>query len=262
LSIKEILQQVKDGRLSIDEAASRLAKPYVVEVEEFARLDIERQMRRGVPEVILAEDKSPSELLRIVREVAGHAGIAVVTRVGGEHLKALRRLKGRGFEVEESSRGRTLLVRRRGFKPKATGGHVAILTGGTSDIPVAEEAKLVAEAMGCKVSAAYDVGVAGLHRLIPPLRKMVEEKVDAYVVVAGMEGALPSVVAGLVDAPVIGVPTSTGYGHGGRGEGALSTMLQSCTLGLATVNIDNGVGGGAFAALIANRMAEARRSKG
>jgi len=130
---------------------------------------------------------------------------------------------------------------------------VGLLTAGTADIPVAEEAALVIEHMGCRVERAYDVGVAGLHRLTEPLARLVEAEVDVLVVVAGMEGALPSVVAGLVDVPVIGVPTSTGYGLGGDGTAALYAMLQSCSPGLVVVNIDNGVGAGAAAALIARR---------
>lgn len=132
-----------------------------------------------------------------------------------------------------------------------------MITAGTADIPVATEAKVAAEEMGCKVLTAFDVGVAGIHRLFGPLKRMIEEGVDAIIVVAGMEGALPSVVASLVDVPVIGVPTSVGYGLGRDGIGALTAMLQSCSLGLAVVNIDGGVAAGVFAALIANRAAKA-----
>ena len=132
---------------------------------------------------------------------------------------------------------------------------MGILTAGTADIPVAEEAKTVLEEMGYEVLAEYDVGVAGVHRLFPSLRKMLENDVKVLIVVAGMEGALPSLVASLVDVPVIGVPTSTGYGIGGGGVGALISMLQSCSLGLVVVNIDNGVGAGIAAALIADTKA-------
>jgi pyridinium-3,5-biscarboxylic acid mononucleotide synthase len=128
-----------------------------------------------------------------------------------------------------------------------------VLTAGTSDIPIAEEAVLVARQMGCRIERGYDVGVAGVHRLLEPLLRMVEARADVVVVVAGMEGALPSVVAGLVDVPVIGVPTSTGYGFGGDGTAALCSILQSCSPGLVAVNIDNGVGAGAAAALIARQ---------
>jgi hypothetical protein len=137
-----------------------------------------------------------------------------------------------------------------------------VLTAGTSDIPAAEEAALICREMGCEVHTVYDVGVAGLHRLWEPLRLLLEEaEVDVLIVAAGMDGALPSVVSGLVDVPVVGLPTSIGYGLGGKGEAALLSMLQTCSPGMAVVNIDNGVGAGAMAGLIANRMAAARRGR-
>jgi hypothetical protein len=138
---------------------------------------------------------------------------------------------------------------------------VGVLTAGTSDVPVAEEAALLCREMGCTVYTAYDVGVAGLHRLFEPLRLMLDEaQVDVLIVVAGMDGALPSVVAGLVDVPVVGLPTSIGYGVGGGGMAALYSMLQTCAPGLSVVNIDNGIGAGAVAGLIANRAAAARQA--
>ncbi len=135
------------------------------------------------------------------------------------------------------------------------------MAAGTSDIPVAEEARIVAEEMGCEVMTAYDVGVAGIHRLFLPLKGMIEKDVDTIIVVAGREGALPTVVAGIVDIPIIAVPTSIGYGLGEKGVSALTAMLQACSLGLAVVNIDNGVAAGTIASLIANRIAEARQNK-
>jgi pyridinium-3,5-biscarboxylic acid mononucleotide synthase len=139
-----------------------------------------------------------------------------------------------------------------------TGGQVGVISAGTSDIPVAQEAALIAEEMGCEVTCIYDVGVAGLHRLLDPLRNLLSKEVDAIIVAAGMDGALPSVVAGLVPVPVIGLPTSIGYGMGGKGVAALLSMLQTCAPGLSVVNIDNGVGAGITAAMIANRVARAR----
>ena len=136
---------------------------------------------------------------------------------------------------------------------------IGILTAGTSDIQVAEEARIIVEEMGCRVITAYDVGVTGIHRLIPPLKEMIAGDVDVLIVVAGREGALPTVVAGMVDLPVIAVPTSVGYGLGEKGISALIAMLQSCSLGLAVVNIDGGVAAGAIAAMIANRIAKFKR---
>ena len=167
----------------------------------------------------------------------------------------------RSFRVQRNSIGRTVVVKKKGANPKESGGKIAILAAGTSDIPTAEEARVTAEVMGCKVLAHYDVGIAGIHRLLEPLKEVLDDNVSAVVVVAGMEGALPSVVRGLVTVPVIGVPTSTGYGYGGHGQAALMTMLQSCAPGLTVVNIDNGFGAGATAALVANQVALARTSK-
>jgi NCAIR mutase (PurE)-related protein len=158
--------------------------------------------------------------------------------------------------------GYTLALRRPGADVPPNGGQVGILSAGTSDIPVAEEAAALCCEMGCAVQRAYDVGVAGLHRLFEPLQAMLAAPVDAIIVAAGMDGALPSVVAGLVDVPVIGLPTSVGYGLGGGGLGALTSMLQTCSPGLAVVNIDNGIGAGAMAGLIAARAGAARGNRG
>jgi len=151
-----------------------------------------------------------------------------------------------------------MVIARPGVDRPSRGGIVGILSAGTSDIPVASEAGIIAAEMGATVLEAWDVGVAGLHRLVEPLERFAANRVDVIIVAAGMDGALPSVVAGLVDVPVIGLPTSIGYGLGAGGVGALTTMLQSCAPGLAVVNIDNGIGAGSTAALIANRAASSR----
>jgi NCAIR mutase (PurE)-related protein len=150
-------------------------------------------------------------------------------------------------------------VRREGFRPEPVGGKVGLLTAGTSDVPAADEARMVIEACGMEARLEADLGVAGLHRFMGPLSAILEWGADVIVVAAGMDGVLPGLVAGLIDVPVIGLPVSTGYGHGGAGEAALGTMLQSCSTGLVVVNIDNGVGAGAAAALIAARAAHGRR---
>jgi NCAIR mutase (PurE)-related protein len=149
-------------------------------------------------------------------------------------------------------------VLRAGFMPETLDGKVGLLTAGTSDVGVADEARMVIEACGLKTELAADLGVAGLHRFVGPLASILEWGADVLIVAAGMDGVLPGLVAGLIDLPVIGLPVSTGYGHGGAGEAALGTMLQSCSTGLVTVNIDNGVGAGAAAVLIAARIASAR----
>ena len=167
--------------------------------------------------------------------------------------------KVRDSKVEYLERSRMILVKSRKFKVRSTGGKVGILTAGTSDIPVAEEAQTIAQEMGCETRAYHDVGVAGLHRLFEPLKQLLKWDADVILVVAGREGALPTVVTGLVDVPVVGVPTSRSYGFGEKGLAALASMLQSCSLGMSVVNIDGGVGAGAVAAMIANRVAQARK---
>lgn len=231
------------------------------ELENRARPDFRREGRKGVPEVILAEGKPLDDVLEITRRFVEDTGRALLSRVSQGLLGQLRQsFPCHSIEVYGGAR---MVVVRSPDKPVVrTGGKIGIITAGTSDIPVAEEARVLAQEMGCEVLTAFDVGVAGVHRVFQPLRAMLEAPVDAIIVVAGMDGALPSVVAGLVDVPVIGLPTSTGYGLGGRGVAALLSMLQTCSPGLTVVNIDNGVGAGATAALIANRMAKLRAASG
>lgn len=221
------------------------------------RADVDREDRKGVPEVILADAKTGPYLLVAVRALLDGRGRAIVSRVTPEHRDLLRRELAEAT-IEEYGLGRTLVVRTPSFAPVEPGGRVGVIAAGTSDVPVAEEAAVVAREMGCEVLSAYDVGVAGIHRLFGPLRAMLERRLDVAITAAGMDGALPSVVAGLVDVPVIGLPVSVGYGFGGQGVAALMSMLQTCAPGLAVVNVDNGVGAGATAGLIARRAAEAR----
>ena len=224
------------------------------------RPDFWREDRKGVPEVILAEGKDEQQVLEIAEAFLSARGRAIVSRVS---LGLLQRLQERFGEhkIEVSRSARVVVLRKPEARPLQTGGKVGVITAGTSDVPVAEEARVMAEEMGCETLAIYDVGVAGIHRLFEPLKAMLEASVDAVVVAAGMDGALPSVVAGLVNVPVIGLPTSTGYGLGGKGVAALLSMLQTCSPGLVVVNIDNGVGAGATAAMIANRVAAARAAQ-
>jgi len=227
-------------------------------LESFAKLDHYRRERTGIPEAVLAEGKKPEQVLELVSALARRAGVALATRVTAEVAEMIRSQLKDQLQVRYHQTGRALVVTINDVLPIPTGGVIAVLAAGTSDIPVAEEARVTAETMGCKVLTFYDVGVAGIHRLVAPLEMIHKEEVSAVVAVAGMEGALPTVVRGLVAVPVIGVPTSVGYGYGGKGEGALMTMLQSCAPGLTVVNIDNGFGAGATAALIANHVAAAR----
>jgi len=231
-------------------------------LEQFANLDLVRSARTGIPEVVLAERKSPAQTVTIVERLLSALGRALVSRVPPETLAALEQTIGGEATWTRYAEGRTLALHRPGFEVAPNGGRVGVLTAGTSDISVAEEALALCREMGCEVLRAYDVGVAGLHRLFEPLRAMLAAPVDALIVAAGMDGALPSVVAGLVDVPVVGLPTSVGYGMGGGGMAALSSMLQTCAPGLAVVNIDNGIGAGAMAGLIAARAGLARKRQG
>jgi hypothetical protein len=230
------------------------------------QVDPHRQARKGVPEVVYAAGKTPRLTLTAVRELLERqpAGRVLVSRATSEVVDLLRgELEPHGATVLGAPNGGTVLVTRAGASdaPVETGGVVAMLTAGASDAPAADEAAWVAREMGCRIVRADDVGVAGLHRLEAPLRALRDAAADVVIVVAGMDGALPSVVAGLVDVPVIGLPTSVGYGLGGGGIAALLSMLQTCAPGLVVVNIDNGVGAGATAALIANRVAAEKKKQ-
>lgn len=227
-----------------------------------ARPDFGRRVRKGVPEVVIADRKTAEQALDIVRRFLETTGRAILSRVPAELEARLRAEFQDQVDMEWLPEPRAAVLSRPDTQPPQTGGRVGVITAGTSDIPWAEEAALLCREMGCEVHTAYDVGVAGIHRLWEPLQSLLDEaQVDVFIVAAGMDGALPSVVSGLVDVPVIGLPTSIGYGMGGKGEAALLSMLQTCAPGMAVVNIDNGIGAGAIAGLIANRAAAARCSR-
>ena len=230
------------------------------ESTDTARPDFRRQARKGVPEVIMCERKTVEQSIEITERFYEATGRAILSRVPPELETRLAAEFGDRAEIEWLPAPRAAVLRRPGSKPPQTGGSVGVLSAGTSDVPWAEEAALMCREMGCHVSTVFDVGVAGIHRLWEPLEKLLDaDKVDVLIVAAGMDGALPSVVSGLVDVPIIGLPTSVGYGLGGKGEAALLSMLQTCAPGMAVVNIDNGIGAGAMAGIIANRMAAARQ---
>jgi NCAIR mutase (PurE)-related protein len=225
----------------------------------FVRVDANRVLRAGIPEVVFAGNKTGGQVADALRRLVEASGRALASRVPSEDVSAIKRALEPVISVDAHPLARAVVASRAGTERPKRGGIVGILSAGTSDVPVAAEASLVAAEMGANVLEAWDVGVAGLHRLVSPLEQFAAAGVDVVVVAAGMDGALPSVVAGLIDVPVIGLPTSVGYGLGGGGVGALTTMLQSCAPGLVVVNIDNGIGAGSTAALIANRAASGRR---
>jgi NCAIR mutase (PurE)-related protein len=257
-----VSQLLVQGGIQISEVMTLRSSPssgsHMESLDE-AHLDVGRERRRGIPEVILAENKTDAQVLSIARAFIRRNGRALISRM---RPALFERVRDEFAECEVILREAACAaaIYQHNSSPQKTGGRIGLISAGTSDIPVAEEARLVAEAMGCQVEVIYDVGVAGLHRLLGPLQALLKVGVDAIIVAAGMDGALPSVVSGLVDVPVIGLPTSVGYGLGGKGIGALLSMLQTCAPGLAVVNIDNGVGAGATAALIANKVAQARQA--
>lgn len=249
MNAREVLEKLSRGEMDIDKAERLLKLDYVERIGNHTVFDMSRECRNGIPEVIYAESKTPAKVADIVERVIAHKGILVLSRASEEHRAGIVKRIGQEGVIYRAD-ARMIIVDRRDCKQENIG-KIGVLTAGTSDIPVAEEAATIAEVMGCDVIRGYDVGVAGIHRLLEPLKDMIKHDVACVVVVAGMEGALPSVVAGMVGVPVIGVPTSIGYGLGAGGIGALTAMLQSCSPGLVVVNIDNGFNAGATAALIA-----------
>lgn len=258
--LRELLEKLTRGEISLDEAEKALKMLAIEEVGDLARLDIGREIRHGIPEVVIAEGKTPEDVAEIASKALAQKGRVIISRATKQHVEALKSVMAKDEFLHESRTGGTVVVKRKDLAARTTWGRVGIITAGTSDIPIAEEAEVMASEMGCEVTTIYDVGAAGVHRLFPPLKEMITKDVDVIVVVAGREGALPTLLAGMVDVPLIAVPTSFGYGLGGKGVGALMAMLQSCSLGLAVVNIDGGIPAGAVAALIANRAAKFRAS--
>ena len=248
--MKEILQKLINREISTETAEKMLKSMQIMELEDFAKIDVCRDIRTGVPEAVFAEGKENEEIVKIVMNCASY-GSVMVTRLQNEKFEAIKEdlkpLIDKGFKVEYNRRAKILMVKDHEVEKI---GKIGVITAGTSDIPVAEEARIVAEESGCEVLKSYDVGVAGIHRLFSQIRRMLESNVEVIIVVAGMEGALPSVVAGLVDVPVVGLPTSVGYGVGEGGFTALYAMLQSCAPGIGVVNIDNGYGAAIFALTI------------
>jgi NCAIR mutase (PurE)-related protein len=244
-SIRQLFDQVRKGKLTPDKAVSRL-RHMPFEDLGFAKVDHHRALRAGMPEVILGEGKTPSQVAGIFARLAKHGGNILATRATEEQFAAVKK-KVRAAEYRDLARA--VVLHR---DPTIYGkGVIAVVCAGTSDIPVAEEAVVTAELMGNEVRHFYDVGVAGIHRLLANREALTKARV--VIVCAGMEGALPSVVGGLVGVPVIAVPTSVGYGASFKGLAALLGMLNSCASNVSVVNIDNGFGAGYVASLI-NRL--------
>jgi len=244
-SIRKLFEQVQRGKLSPDDAVERL-RHLPFEDLGFAKVDHHRALRAGMPEVILGENKTPAQVAQIFSRLARHGGNVLATRASREQYAAVKK-KVRKAEYRELARAIVLQRDDRRYGK----GLIAVVSAGTSDIPVAEEAVVTAEVMGNDVVHLYDVGVAGIHRLLAHREALTRARV--IIVCAGMEGALPSVVGGLVGVPVIAVPTSIGYGAAFKGVAALLGMMNSCASNVSVVNIDNGFGAGYVASLI-NRL--------
>ena len=263
--IHEILQQFKEGKISEEDVLKVIKIDYLEKIDDLVNLDIFRKERKGIPEVIYAQSKSNEMILEIIQSYLKNKDFALISRIRDDQFEIIEKFvkSNPDLAVDMNKRGRIARIYNKNgcVSERNPDAKVGIITAGTSDIPIAEEAKMIVEAMGCTVYSSYDIGIAGFHRIFEPLKKMLLENVDVIIVIAGMEGTLPGVVSALVDIPVIGVPTSSGYGYKGNGEGALTTMLQSCSPGLSVVNIDNGFGAAACAALIALRAHKKKGSK-
>jgi len=247
--LRRLLEEVRSGDVAVEAAMAQL-KQLPFEDLGFANVDAHRAIRCGFPEVIFCEGKRTEDVLAIAERIASQGGDLLATRVSADTALVL---VDRFPDAEHHERARAVL-RKSCHRPHPPG-TILVISAGTSDIPVAEEARVTAEAMDNDVRTLFDVGVAGIHRLLDRRQMIMEASV--IVVVAGMEGALPSVVGGLVDSPVVAVPTSVGYGANFNGLAPLLTMLNSCAAGVAVVNIDNGFGAGYLASLI-NRVGERR----
>lgn len=245
--LMRLLDDLASGRVDAADAARELGGMSIGEVAHDgcvdARLDLNRGVRCGFPEVVFSQGKTPDQVARIVARLLEHTDVVLATRADTHHHAAALEVAADAVYHEPA---RLLVVDRR--EPSAGAGHIVVASGGTADLPVAEEAALCAELMGARVTRLYDVGVAGVHRALAHIDLLRDARV--VVAVAGMEGALPSLVAGLVDVPVVAVPTSVGYGANLGGFSALLTMLNSCAAGISVVNIDNGFG----AAMVATRI--------
>lgn len=286
--MRKILENLLKGEIDIDTCENLLKANTILELDEIAKFDDHREIRTGFPEAILAQGKEYFDLLAIIKRyfnnyntidnnsnkrVNGfndnHENSILITRLSKDVYNKLKNdleyLKDK-FILDYNAKAKILIIylksnsyQNRSFTNKNTEKNIdskkiGIITAGTSDVSVGEEAKIIVEQGKCEAITSYDIGVAGIHRLFPQIAKMMEVGVCAIIVCAGMEGTLPSVVAGLVDVPIIGVPTSVGYGIGGKGKTALYAMLQSCAPGIAVVNIDNGFGAAVFALTIAKNI--------
>jgi NCAIR mutase (PurE)-related protein len=266
MELKELLKKYKAGEISEEDLMRDLRLDHLETLEGRFKFDLARESRAGFPEAILALRKTPEDIAGIIKSVLPKKSKIFVTRLDPDKMQRIRGLLEAEGGIDEATQLEYhecsgLLVAKRNPDTADLGCSVGVVAAGTSDLPIAEEAQLICEESGLNTIFACDVGVAGLHRIFPSLKEMIDQDVDVIIVVAGMEGALPSVVKGLVDVPVIGVPTSVGYGYKG-GESALISMLNSCVPGLLVTNIDNGFGAAAAAYIICSRISRFKKGGG
>jgi NCAIR mutase (PurE)-related protein len=242
--IKKLLEEVKKGNKSIKEALTTLENLPFMDLG-FAKIDSHRELRMGAPEAIYCMNKTTSQIMQIIKKMKNNSNI-IATRVPEE---SLRKIKDTYPDAKIYAEANLAFI---GEFPKKTIGKAIIVTAGTSDIPIARESEITAKSMGIEVETVFDVGIAGIHRVLSIRNKLKEA--DIAIVIAGMEGALPSVIAGLIDTPIIAVPTSVGYGASFKGISPLLTMLNSCAPGICVMNIDNGYSAGFFAAAVIKKI--------
>ena len=254
--LKEILDALLSKEITVEQAEELIKLDYIDELDNMAHLDFKRHLRTGIPEVIFAESKTIEMVIEISKIMLEKNNFVLITRLPFDYFGKLDAIykNNKDFVCDFNKKAKTAYIARKSYNIHKREGTIGIITAGSSDIPVAEEAALLLKAMGIKIVNSYDVGISGMHRIFPALKEMISKNVDVILVIAGMEGTLPGIVSALVDIPVIGVPTSSGYGIGEKGKGAITTMLQSCSPGLAVVNIDNGFGAAAFAAIIVKKI--------
>ena len=255
--MREILEKLINEEIDIKTAENLIKSQNILEVDEIAKFDSKRQDRTGFPEAVFAPSKDYEDLLLIIKryfESESPQNLIITKLTPDRYEMLLDDLDFDNLIFDYNKKGQILVIRANEDKTEAIA-KIGIITAGTSDINIAEEAKVIIEEGGCEAITSYDIGVAGIHRLFPQIAHMVREGVRAFIVCAGMEGALPSVLGGLVSVPVIAVPTSVGYGASFQGVSALLTMINSCANGISVVNIDNGFGAGYIASQI-NRLAE------
>lgn len=264
-SVSDVLKAVKFGKLSLKQAENLLKLDAIAIIDNFARIDYNRYLRRGVPEIIYAQGKTSKQLTLIIRHLVKKWDEnpsrlpIIISKVRSDQIAPLQSIleshENRKLTTKYYPNANMIAIRGKKKSSKGSGrqGRVALLGAGTSDMSALNESEILLNLFGCRTLRFNDVGVAGLHRLIEPMKQVSDFDPDAIIVAAGMEGALPSVIAGLSSIPVIGLPTSVGYGYGGNGEAALMSMLQACSLGISVVNIDAGVAAGVVAWLISKR---------